>query len=378
MGCISSTGGGHNKMNRTKSTSARKDLKYFKQRDMKQTAPLFLCLDIDRSLQKHLYTSYESICENGKGSFNALLEEFRINKCDRLFFERTYQYFNPRHKVFTFPQYVICTWNLLSLHPRALAEWTFRAYFGGDKCHPNKHASCDEVFHFMDIIYGISKEMDYNPNSESRPIGYTGNSHDFDVKRAHKLVKTIAQNNVVGISEFIELTKKSPVLLNRVFAAQLRMRVQMKGVAYWEKISHKRQGVSDFDSAIVRILKTDEAIFDMKPHQQEVGLAEAEARKKKHEQHVQAVKNIREGHAHFHPKTEGEHHKTKMSGYKNKNRKPSKYVAIVGHEEYTGSAHAEGHHHHAATKIQKILSRGHKGRHAMRSHRAKKKRNLSE
>ena len=360
---------------RSDSVRARKDLKFFKLKDLERTQPLFELLSIKKTLQQKMYKMYESVCQGGKGSLHNLFDEFRINRCDWLYFERCFQYFNPGHKSFTFPQFVLCTWNFLSLQGEALGEWTFRVYFGGVKCSPHSTATLNEVFHFMDITYGISREMDYNPHSEYREkMMHTGNSHEFDVKKARNLVRSIAQNKKeIGIDEFLRLIKKSPALLNRVFATQLNMRKQLKGTAHWEKCANARSGVSEFDSTIVRIEKTHKSIFEMDPHKKDKDSHIEEERRQRHERHVAAVKTVREGHS------EGAHqqraHRTKMAGYnKKKNvrgkKGPSKYVANVAEPEFTGRVHAEDHHHHAATTIQRILSRGSQGRHKMRSHRA--------
>jgi hypothetical protein len=320
------------------------------------------------------------VCEGGKGSLHFLHEELRINQCDRGFFSRTFQYFNPQHKKFTFPQFVVCMWNFLSLHDRALAEWTFRAYFGGASCAPSAHATEEEVFDFMDIIYGISKEMDYNPHSEYREKQmHTGNTHDYDVKRAHNMVRSLTNNdNLLGVNEFISLTKKSPALLSRVFAVQVKMREEVCGIKYWEKHAHTRADVSAFDRSVADLKKTHPTIFNMVQRQEgEESLKDEETKKMLYDQHAEAVQHVRDGHGvgshqpHPHPHTfHGAHeHRTKMAGY---NKKQSKYVAKVEHPEYTGREHAETHHHDAATKLQRVLSRGHQGREKMRGHRAKK------
>ena len=378
----------HNKIHHSDSYIAQKDLKFFKKRDMALAKPMFQALGLEKKIQNKLYKVYESVCDGGKGSLHTLCDEMIINQCDRPFFGRTFQYFHPNHKTFTFPQFVMCTWNFLSLQSRGLGEWTFRAYFGGAACNPHKHATEKEVFHMMDIIYGISKEMDYNPHSEYREQQmHTGNSHEYDVKRAHNMVKGLAnQDGELGVTEFVELTKKSPALLSRAFAVQVKMRTDLCGIKYWEKKARARDEVADFDRTILLLKKTTPTIFDMvQPREGEETPKDAEERKKLHDQHMEAVKHVREGHgvgSHQKYKNHSPHsnfhgaheHRTKMAGY-NKNKQQqhqSKYVAKVEHPEYTGSVHAEDHHHDAASKIQKILSRGHRGREKMRGHRAKK------
>ena len=380
MGLCSSTDArydAHNEKQKKNSAAARKDLKHYKQIDMARTKPIFDRIGLEPKIQKKMYKEYEQICEGGLGNLDSFLIYNKINKCDTFFFTRTFQYFNHQHKSFTFPHFVICMWNFLSLHNNgALAEWTFRSYFGGDECKPHSTASCDEVFHFMDIIYGISKEMDYNKHSEYREKQmHTGNSHEYDTKRAQAMVRGLAHDDKIGIDSFMELTKKSPALLNRVFSKQIHLRGNFGGELYWEKKSKKREGVSDFDHVQIAVLKQDASIFDMDPSKRKKdGMDDAE-RTKRHEQHEAAVKKVHQtGNGgnnihlpHDHHDHQDHRHKTKMRGY-NK----SKYIAHVEHKEFTGRAHAEDHHHHAATKIQKILSRGHQGRENMRGHRAKK------
>ena len=112
-------------------------------------------------------------------------------------------------------------------------------FFGGEG---EEHAtvSQDAMFHMLDVMYGLSKEFDFNPNLE----GMVSNTHDYDVKRSRGLIQKIAgADGMVDRREFIKLVRKTPALLMRIIAAQKGMRDDCAGTGFWRRMESQRQGM---------------------------------------------------------------------------------------------------------------------------------------
>ena len=97
-----------------------------------------------------------------------------------------------------------------------------------------------QVFHMLDVMYGISKEFDWHPN-----INVADNSHDFDVNRSRKLIAKIAgSDGMIDRREFVNLVRKTPALLMRIISAQKTMRDDCVGSGFWRRMEGQRQGMS--------------------------------------------------------------------------------------------------------------------------------------
>ena len=386
-------------------------LKRARQRDLAQSLPVFKALNITKGAHRcQILDVFEAICHAGRGSLKFLQEDFHINRCDAHFFSQTFQYFDNQNlyrlsarerseHAFTAPQFVICLWNFLSLSPPGLAEWTFRAYFGGPECAPSAYASCDQVFHMLDVIYGISKEYDFRPSSEIMETAmHTGNSHEYDVKRARNLVRSVCKRKDdprVGIAEFSELVSKTPALLNRIFSVQVNMQERVIGESFWHKMMKRRHSCDEFDHAVKACLAENPHVFDHHHvDDAEEGGGYGASTKRHQGSYRHDANHHSDGRARrFVHKRRGAHaqrleHKRQQEnvarraaqGKKNSryavpaaadgNGRAGKYVARVNDEGFTGPAHAHEEHHQAATKIQRTLSRGFRGRHKARVRRA--------
>jgi hypothetical protein len=229
--------------------------------DLIVTAPVFETLRIKKNVATLFLDLFEATCDKGKGSVEHLRQALRINKNDNFFFDKTFGYFSfqqkntqkgarqPQHLTFTCPQFCFLLWWFLSLSHTGLVAWKFRVYFGGDNCAHHLHATQEQVFHMLDVLYGISKVYDYRQGSETTEkfLG-TGNSHAYDVKRTQALVKQLAvvpedqkgTNNpkkVMGIEQFQLLVQRTPLLISRIFAVQHFAREICGGVKAWRVVA---------------------------------------------------------------------------------------------------------------------------------------------
>ncbi len=376
---------------------ALQTLKRARKRDLAQSTPVFKALGITkRGHRRQILDVFEAVCHAGRGSLKFLMEDFHVNRCDAHFFNSTFQYFDNQNlyrlsareraeHAFTAPQFVICLWNFLSLSPPGLAEWTFRAYFGGPECAAKAHAKVDAVFHFLDVIYGISKEFDFRPSSEIVETAmHTGNSHEYDVRRARDLVRSVckdADDPRVGIAEFSELVKKTPAVLNRIFSVQVNMQQRIVGESFWHTLMKRRHACDDFDHAVKACLAEHPHLFDHHANDQEETGASKRRGSYRHDANHHSDGRARR----FVHKRRGAHAQRRAlrraaHGKKNAKRNSKyavntasaagKYVARVNDDTFTGPAHAHDGHHQAATKIQRTLSRGFRGRRKARVRRA--------
>ena len=133
------------------------------------TLLIFSSLKLKKNVSKSFLQLYEACCDQGKGSLKYLHRAFRINKNDEYFFDKTFLYFQDdvkHHRTFTCPQFCIMLWQFLSCDAEGLSMWMFRVYFGGPSCAHHLYATQNEVFHVLDILYGVSKAHDYRPGSK--------------------------------------------------------------------------------------------------------------------------------------------------------------------------------------------------------------------
>ena len=169
---------------------------------------------------------------------NRALRYFRVDHKDYTYFNRTLLFFDANGSgEFTFSQFIVVMWNFLSLDAGALAEWSFRIFFGGEKYEDGASASQDQVFHMLDVMYGISKEFDYHPN-----MNFNENSSDRDVQQMRMLVKKVAgRDGTVEKRDFVALVKKTPMLLMRIISAHTDMRKDCVGTAFWNAMAKQRK-----------------------------------------------------------------------------------------------------------------------------------------
>ena len=140
-------------------------------------------------------------------------------------------------------------WNFLSCDAPALAGWSFRIFFGGPECTENASASQDQVFHMMDVMYGISAEFDFQTN-----LKWVENSTDRDVKQTRQMVKKIAgKDGLVSKQDFIKLVKKAPMLMMRIISAHTDMRQDCVGTKFWNAMAQQRQPGMSLDNVATKI-----------------------------------------------------------------------------------------------------------------------------
>jgi hypothetical protein len=138
---------------------------------------------------------------------------------------------------FSFPQFIVVMWNFLSRDAGSLAGWSFRIYFGGPQYKEDSSVSQDQVFHMLDVIYGISAEFDFQTN-----LNFADNSTDRDVQQMQMLVKKIAgRDGTVEKKDFIKLVQKTPMLMMRIISAQTDMRKDCVGSGFWNQMSQQRK-----------------------------------------------------------------------------------------------------------------------------------------
>ena len=203
-----------------------------------------------------------------------------INKNDYQFFYRTFAMFDVKRKedqgatIFTFPQFVATVWNFLTMDLSGLGEWTFRAYFGGIECSSYGTANLSEVFHLVDIVYGVSQQgAAVGGDSDLlQSVFHTGNSVESDVQRINAMIQKCAEDeNEMDVVQFTRMTKQTPELLARLFSVQLELRERIGGNDYWSKKSKKRgeRAVGkklinwEFDEMRAKVEEIDSKIFDM-------------------------------------------------------------------------------------------------------------------
>ena len=186
--------------------------------DMAAGTPVFRAIGCSKKEALGLLRVYEETLKSGEGQAHRALRYFRIDHKDYTYFYRTFGIYDTRgRRTFTFPQFVALVWNFCSLDATGLANWSFRVFFGGESCEEHATVSQDAMFHMLDVMYGLSKEFDFNPNLE----GMVSNTHDYDVKRSRGLIQKIAgADGMVDRREFIKLVRKTPALLMRIIAAQ--------------------------------------------------------------------------------------------------------------------------------------------------------------
>jgi hypothetical protein len=140
-------------------------------------------------------------------------------------------------------------WNFLSCDAAALAGWSFRIYFGGPNYNSSESASQDEVFHMLDVIYGISDEFDYLKN-----LKMNDNSTSRDVMQNKKLIQKIAgKDGTVEKSDFIRLVQKTPMLLMRIISAHTDMRKDCVGTGFWNSMAQQRRPSMSIDEIAKKI-----------------------------------------------------------------------------------------------------------------------------
>ena len=156
--------------------------------DMAAAAPVFRALGCSKKEARGFLKVYEETLKSGQGQAHRALRYFRVDCKDYTYFYRTLGLYDAAgRRTFTFPQFVALVWNFCSLDAAGLANWSFRVFFGGEGCEEHAAVSQAQVFHMLDVMYGISKEFDWHPN-----LNIADNSHDFDVNRSRKLVAKIA------------------------------------------------------------------------------------------------------------------------------------------------------------------------------------------
>ena len=179
------------------------------------------------------------------------LRYFRIDQKDYSYFNRTLLFFDQDNKGgFTFPQFIVLMWNFLSCNPGTLAGWSFRIYFGGNNYKEDSSVSQDQVFHMLDVIYGISAEFDYHSN-----LNFQDNSTDRDVQQMRMLVKKIAgKDGTVEKNDFIKLVQKTPMLMMRIISAHTDMRKDCVGTGFWNQMEQQRKRNMSIES-VARIIE---------------------------------------------------------------------------------------------------------------------------
>ena len=209
--------------------------------DMAAAEPVFRALGCSKKDARGFLQVYEETLKNGQGQAHRALRYFRLDQKDYTYFYRTLGLFDAAgRRTFTFPQFVVLVWNFCSLDAAGLANWSFRVFFGGEGCEEHGTVSQAQVFHMLDVMYGISKEFDWHPN-----LTIADNSHDFDVNRSRKLVAKIAGGDgMVDRHEFVNLVRKTPALLMRIISAQKTMRDDCVGAGFWRRMEGQRQGMS--------------------------------------------------------------------------------------------------------------------------------------
>ena len=212
--------------------------------DMNDAEPVFRALGCSKKEALGFLKVYEETLKNGVGEAHRALRYFRVDHKDYTYFYRTLGMYDSRgSRTFTFPQFVALLWNFCSLDASGLANWSFRVFFGGEACEELTVVSQEAVFHMLDVMYGLSKEFDYNPNLDK--VGMVQNTHEYDVKRSRGLIQKIAgSDGQVNRNEFVKLVRKTPALLMRIISMQKTMRDDCIGAGFWRRIEGQRGGMT--------------------------------------------------------------------------------------------------------------------------------------
>ena len=236
MGLCGSSGGG--------GASGSRNLVPEQRQDLNDAEPVFRAVGISRKEAMEFLKVYEEMLKNGVGVSHRALRYFRVDHKDYTYFYRTLGMYDTKGKrTFTFPQFVALMWNFCSLDAGGLANWSFRVFFGGEACEEHTTVSQEAVFHMLDVMYGLSKEFDFNPNLDK--VNMVQNTHEYDVKRSRALIKKIAgSDGEVNRNEFVKLIRKTPALLMRIISTQKTMRDDCIGDGFWRRVEKQRGGMS--------------------------------------------------------------------------------------------------------------------------------------
>ena len=230
-------------------------------RDLQAAAPVCRALGIRPKEMQQFLENYEETIKNGQGRGHRALRLFRVDHLDYTYFKRTLLYYDVHgNEVITFPQFVATVWHFASLDATGLANWSFRVFFGGKGLDERAGASQEEVFHMLDVMYGLSKEFDFNPNLEA--VEMVGNSSEYDVKRTKGMISKIAgKDGVVSRGEFVKLVKKTPAMLMRIISTQNEMRNCVCGPGFWRRMEGARDPRMDLDKLATQVERQNPALL---------------------------------------------------------------------------------------------------------------------
>jgi Ca2+-binding EF-hand superfamily protein len=218
------------------STAIEERFNRIRDENLRRAEPLLRALMFPDNVWAKLWAIFITLDESGDDliSFSEFCEFFSLEKTN--FAERSFLILDGGCAgALDFLSFILCAWNYCTYDKRGLAAFAFKLY---DVEGHGKIAE-DTMLKLVTDIYDISQD---SASLADFGIDLRKNSNEYTVAKARRAIKeAVGLDGFMDVNEFITFSNKNPMILRSAYVIQLRLQIEILGVAFWKGMTRKRR-----------------------------------------------------------------------------------------------------------------------------------------